>query len=186
MDGKATITTEQEGNGFYLAQFKTPELAIYTYYLESNKEAIIIDPTYDTQIFREFINKRNSNLRLTLLTHYHADFLAGHTQFEAPIAMGPKSKKEVNKFALKEHDEGATIHVGDVKLEVIHTPGHTNESSCYLLHDKEGKSVCLFTGDTLFLGDVGRPDLAVDPNAKVEDQAAIMFDSLQKLKKLDK
>ena len=109
MDAKITITTEQEGNGFYVAQFKTSELAVFTYYVESNGQALIIDPTYDVKAFKDIIAKRNSNLKAILLSHYHADFLSGHTQFDAPIVMGPHAKREINKFEVKEHEDGSLI-----------------------------------------------------------------------------
>ena len=93
MEPMITISTEQESNGFYVAQFKTPQLAAYTYYLESKQEAIIIDPTYDTNLYKDLLTKRNSTLKAVLLTHYQADYLSGHTQFNTPIMMGPHSKK---------------------------------------------------------------------------------------------
>ena len=81
-----------------MAQFKTAELSVHTYYIESNKEAAIIDPTYDVKVYHDFIAKRNSTLKYTILTHYQGDYLSGHTQFEAPIVMGPSGKRNINKF----------------------------------------------------------------------------------------
>ena len=81
MDTKITITSEQEGDGFYVAQFKTAELAVYSYYLESQGESLIMDPTYDTRVFKEYIDKRKSHLKFSVLTHYHADFVSGQTEF---------------------------------------------------------------------------------------------------------
>jgi hydroxyacylglutathione hydrolase len=122
---------------------------------------------------------------MVLLSHYHADYLSGHTQFNVPIGMGPGSKRELNKFDLREFEDGSEISLGQIKIKVIHTPGHTPESSCYLLSDSTSAPECLFTGDTVFLGDVGRPDLAVKNGGTIEDQASILFDSIQKLKQLD-
>lgn len=98
MDAKIAVTTEQEGKGFYVAQFKTVELAIFSYYIESAGQVILIDPTFDVTVYKDFIAKRNSVLKYLILTHYHADFLAGHTQFEVPIVMGPHSKRASNNF----------------------------------------------------------------------------------------
>lgn len=98
VDLKTRVVTEQEGNGFYVAQFKTEDLSIFSYYVESNSEAVLIDPTIDTDVYREFINKRKSTLKYVILSHYHADYLSGHTQFDVPLAMGPESKRELNTF----------------------------------------------------------------------------------------
>lgn len=88
MDSKVSVVTEQTGEGFYIAQFKTSELAIFSYYIESNKEALLIDPLYDIKTYSNFISTRNSTLKYVALTHYHADYLSGHTQFNVPIIMG--------------------------------------------------------------------------------------------------
>ena len=122
---------------------------------------------------------------MVLLSHYHADYLSGHNQFNVPVGMGPGSKREINKFQVREFEDGSEISLGQIKIKVIHTPGHTPESSCYLLTDSASAPECLFTGDTVFLGDVGRPDLAVKTGGTIEDQASILFDSIQKLKELD-
>ena len=184
MDAKISISTEQTGNGFHLAQFKTAELTVFTYYVESKDECILIDPPYDTLILREYIQKRNTTLKYVFLTHYHADFLSGHNEFKVPIVMGKGSKREVNKFNVLEQEDGAILHLGNVQIKVIHTPGHTLESSTFLLIDNTSAPVCLFTGDTLFLGDVGRPDLAANSTLTPADLAGLLFDSVQKLKAL--
>lgn len=181
MDAKNSIVTEQ---GYYVAQIKTADLAIFSYYVESNKEAILIDPTLDTSLYKDIIAKRHSTLKYVLLSHYHADYLSGHTQFNVPIVMGPHAKREVNTFQIQEFKDGEEIALGHVKVRVIHTPGHTPESSCFLLVDG-CQDQCIFTGDTVFLGDVGRPDLAVKSGESNEDQAAVLFDSIQKIKALD-
>lgn len=160
MDSKLVLVTEQTGDGFYLAQFKTSELAIFSYYVESNKECFLIDPVFDIKTYAEFITKRQSHLKYVGLTHYHADYLSGHTEFKVPIVMGANSTRSVNSFKVKECKDGEEISLGVVTVKVIHTPGHTLESSCFLLKDHHGKDAALFTGDTVFLGEVGRPDLA--------------------------
>lgn len=103
MDAKITITSEQEGEGFYVAQFKTAELAVYTYYVESQGESLIIDPTYDTKTFKEFIDKRKVHLKFCVLTHYHADFISGQGEFQVPIIMGPQSSIKTSKLEVKEY-----------------------------------------------------------------------------------
>lgn len=117
-----------------------------------------------------------------ILTHYHADFISGHTQIETKVIIGKGGKKTTNQFEVEEVEDNQIITLGAVKILAIHTPGHTLESTCFLLHDKNGKQVCLFTGDTVFLGDVGRPDLAVNSGLTKEDLAALLFSSIQKLK----
>lgn len=182
---QTTITTEQEGNGFYIAQFKTAHLAIFSYYVESDKSAFIIDPTFDTRVYEDFLVKRGAKLEYILLTHYHADFISGHTQFKVPIVMGETAQRNINGFKINEMKDGDSFAMGSINIAVLHTPGHTPESSCYLLQDAEKKNVALFSGDTVFIGDVGRPDLAVSTNITREDLAGMLFDSVQKLKKLD-
>lgn len=180
-----SITTEQEGNGFYISQFKTADLAIFSYYVESQGSAYIIDPIFDTAVYREILAKRGTTLERVLLTHYHADFLAGHTSLGVPIFMGPDSKSDSNSFEMTEFKDGESFKLGSITTTCIHTPGHTNESSCYILTDSEGKDVCIFSGDTVFLGDVGRPDLAASHDVTQEDLAGWLYDSVQKLKKLN-
>ena len=180
-----TITTEQEGDGFYIAQFKSQDLAVFSYYVESDKMAFLIDPTFDTSMFMAHLEKRGATLKYIVLTHYHADFLSAHTTLEYPIFMGPKSKSEANKFPLTELEDGKGFSIGSINMVCVFTPGHTNESSCYILQDSNKKDVCIFTGDTVFLGDVGRPDLAGSHDVTKEDLAGWLFDSIQKLKKFD-
>lgn len=119
------------------------------------------------------------------MSHYHADYLSGHTEFKVPIVMGPSATRAVNTFKVKECTDGEEITMGDIKIRVIHTPGHTLESSSFVLKDKNGKDSCLFSGDTVFLGEVGRPDLACSANITKEDLAGMLFDSIQKLRVLD-
>jgi hydroxyacylglutathione hydrolase len=185
MDSKLTLVTEQTGDGFYVAQFKTSELAIFSYYVESNKESLLLDPVFDVKTYTEFITKRHSHLKYVALTHYHADYLSGHTEFKAPIVMGASSARSVNGFKIKECKDGEAIHIGGVTISVLHTPGHTLESSCFLLKDHHGKDAALFTGDTVFLGEVGRPDLACSEKITSQDLASMLYDSIQRLKTLD-
>ena len=101
MDSKLALVTEQTGEGFYIAQFKTSELAIYSYYIESQKESVLLDPVFDVKVYSDFITKRQSVLKYVCLTHYHADYLSGHTEYKVSIVMGPDSKRAVNKFPVK-------------------------------------------------------------------------------------
>jgi glyoxylase-like metal-dependent hydrolase (beta-lactamase superfamily II) len=119
-----------------------------------------------------------------LLSHYHADYISGHNEFKMPIVMGPQALRAINKFKVKEAKDGELLHLGNCKVKVLHTPGHTLESSCYLLKDVHEKDVALFTGDTVFLGDVGRPDLTVSSSITKEDLAGLLFDSVQRLRAL--
>lgn len=109
----------------YIAQFKTHDLAIFTYYVESNKECFIIDPPFDSNIFKDYIKKRGSSLKYVILTHYHADFLSAHIDLGVPIIMGEKSKRSVNKFDIKEMKDNEKFKLGKVEVRVLATPGHT-------------------------------------------------------------
>lgn len=109
------ITTEQEGDGYYVAQFKNNDLAIFSYYVEAaDKSAYIIDPTFDTHVFKDIVAKRGSTLKYIVLTHFHADFLSGHTGFDVPVIMGPKAKTPINKFVLNELADGEKFKIGDL------------------------------------------------------------------------
>ncbi len=127
-------------------------MAIFSYYLESEGQAIVIDPTFDVQVYEKMSQDRKSKVISVMLTHYHADFLAGHTEFELPIIMGPKSQDCDAKLKITEMKDGYSFNLGAVWLTILHTPGHTPESSCFKLTDKDKKDVCLFTGDTVFIG----------------------------------
>lgn len=133
MDAKISIVTEQQEKGVYVAQFKVHDLAIFSYYVESDKECYIIDPTFDNVIFKEFIKKRGSTVKYVLLTHYHADFLSAHTDFGVPIIMGEKSKRSMNKFEVQEKKDNEKFKLGKVETRVLATPGHTTESACFVL-----------------------------------------------------
>jgi len=166
---------------FYLEQISTGCLALFSYYLESNQEAIVIDPLRETDGYIALANKRGAKIKYIFETHFHADFVSGHVDLAkktgATIVYGPTAKPS---FDFKEAKDGEEIPLGKIKIKVLHTPGHTPESSCYLLINSEGKPYCVFTGDTLFLGEVGRPDLAVKGNEITEkDLAGWMYDSLR-------
>lgn len=150
------------------------------YYIESEKIAVIIDPLRDTQPYYSLAEQRGASIKYVFLTHFHADFVAGHLELMnkcgAKIVLGPKAEAKFEMYVAK---EGEHIQVGKCSLEVLHTPGHTLESSCFVLHDSvQKKPFCIFTGDTLFLGEVGRPDLAVSSSTTKEDLAGMMYDSL--------
>lgn len=178
------IVTEQTGEGFFIAQYKTSHLAIFSYYIESQNECVLIDPVFDVDLYNRYIAERKTKLKYVLLTHYHADFLSGHTEFKVPIIMGPSATRKINTFRVKECADGDVLNVGSVKIKVIHTPGHTMESSCFQLTDSANKDVALFSGDTVFLGEVGRPDLACSENITSADLASMLYDSIQKVRKL--
>jgi hydroxyacylglutathione hydrolase len=178
------VVTEQTGEGFYVAQFKTTQLAIFSYYIESQHECLLIDPVFDIDLYEQFFVDRKSKLKYVFLTHYHADFLSGHTEFKVPIIMGPTSTRKINTFKVHECTDGEVFTLGSVKVKVIHTPGHTMESSCFQLTDSANKDVALFSGDTVFLGEVGRPDLACSGNITSADLAGYLYDSVQKVRKL--
>ena len=164
-----------------IEQIYTGCLSQGAYYLESNGEVAIIDPLRDVDYYIETANKNNARIKYIFETHFHADFVSGHVTLAektgAPIIYGPNA---ITNFHSHIAQDGEEFKLGDVKITLIHTPGHTMESSCYLLTDKEGKDIAIFTGDTLFLGDVGRPDLAQkSDHLTAEDLAGYSFESLR-------
>jgi glyoxylase-like metal-dependent hydrolase (beta-lactamase superfamily II)/rhodanese-related sulfurtransferase len=163
-----------------IEQIYTGCLAQGTYYITSNGEAAIIDPLREVQPYIEKATKDNVKIKYVFETHFHADFVSGHIDLSnktgAPIIYGPTAAPEFN--AIIAHD-GEEFILGNIKIKVIHTPGHTMESTCFLLKDEQGKDHALFSGDTLFLGDVGRPDLAQKAtNMTQEDLAGLLYHSL--------
>lgn len=178
---ESTIISEQN---FVVQQFKTASISQYSYYIESDKSAIIIDPIRDTEIYEKFLEKRGSNLKYIIETHIHADFIGGHLELSkklgSEIIYGPNAG---TKFPTRTVNDGDVLNLGKIKLKILTTPGHTLESISILLVDDKNKERAIFTGDCLFLGEVGRPDLSVDSNYKANDMAGIMYDSLQKLKR---
>ena len=158
-------------------QIYTKCLAEAAYYIESNGEAIIIDPLREIEPYIERAALGNAKIKYILETHFHADFVSGHVDLAnktgATIVFGPTA---TTNFDMKTAIDGEILEFGNAKIKVIHTPGHTMESTCYLLMDETGKETALFTGDTLFIGDVGRPDLAIKTSLSREDLAGYLFD----------
>ena len=165
-------------------QLYTNCLSEAAYLIESEGEVAIIDPLRDYQKYIEMAKKENGKIKYIFETHFHADFISGHLDLSkktgAPIIYGPETN---TNFEVIVANDGDRFHIGKLALEVLHTPGHTPESTCYLLYDENNKPYCIFTGDTLFVGDVGRPDLFGASITK-EELASRMYDSLQRLKKL--
>ena len=164
-------------------QIYTGCLAEAAYYIESNGEAVIIDPLREVQPYIDRANKDNATIKYIFETHFHADFVSGHIDLAkktgAKIVYGPTTMETgFEKITAK---DGQIFKVGNITFEVLHTPGHTMESSCFLLRDENGKEVGIFTGDTLFIGDVGRPDLAqkVIKDLTQDKLAGYLYDSLR-------
>lgn len=164
-----------------IEQIYTGCLAQGAYFIESEGEAVVIDPLREVQPYIERANRTNVKIKYVLETHFHADFVSGHLDLAAKtgaaIVYGPTAAPN---FEAHIATDGEILEVGKIKIKVLHTPGHTMESSSYLLYDENGKETALFSGDTLFIGDVGRPDLAQKAtNMTQEDLAALLFDSLR-------
>ncbi|MFT5229025.1 MAG: hydroxyacylglutathione hydrolase [Glaciecola sp.] len=162
-------------------QIYTGCLSQGAYYIESNGEVAIIDPLREVDGYIEKAEADNASIKYIFETHFHADFVSGHVTLSkktgAPIVYGPLANPEFEVVIAEDNQE---FKLGEVTIKVLHTPGHTMESTCYLLIDEKGKEHSLFSGDTLFLGDVGRPDLAQKANdVTQEDLAGILFDSLR-------
>jgi len=161
-------------------QLYTKCLSQGAYYVESNGEAAVIDPLREVSEYINLAKLSNSKIKYIFETHFHADFISGHLTLSkktnAPIIFGPNAKPSFESIIAKDNE---IFNIGDITIQVIHTPGHTLESTCYLLRDENNAQYCLFSGDTLFLGDVGRPDLAQKSmNISKEDLAGILFDSI--------
>ncbi|TLU98210.1 MBL fold metallo-hydrolase [Dyadobacter luticola] len=165
-----------------IEQIYTGCLAQGAYYIESNGEAVVIDPLREVEPYISRAEKSGANIKYVLETHFHADFVSGHLDLAektgAQIVFGPTARPE---FEAHIATDGELLQVGDVTIKVLHTPGHTMESTCYLLRDATGKDMAIFTGDTLFIGDVGRPDLAQKTAADLtqEKLASHLFKSLR-------
>ncbi|MBK8487194.1 MAG: MBL fold metallo-hydrolase [Bacteroidetes bacterium] len=162
----------------YIEQMYTNCLAAAAYYIESNGEAAVIDPLRETDPYIEKAKSRGAKIKYVFETHFHADFVSGHIDLArktgATIVYGPEAATEYSVYNAKDGEE---FKLGAITFKVLHTPGHTLESSCYLLSDENGKPHSIFTGDTLFVGDVGRPDL-LDGYMTKEELANMMYDSL--------
>ena len=163
-----------------IEQIYTGCLAQGAYYIESNGEVAIIDPLREVQDYIDSAAKNNAKIKYIFETHFHADFVSGHVTLAektgAEIVFGPSAKTNYKATIAKDNQ---VFNVGDITITVLHTPGHTMESSCFLLKDIEGKDYAIFSGDTLFLGDVGRPDLAQKGELTEKDLAGFLFDSLR-------
>ena len=164
----------------YIQQLYTGCLSEAAYYIESNGEAAVIDPLRDIDEYLELANERKAKIKYIFETHFHADFVSGHIDLSnatgAPIVYGPGTN---TKFPVHVAKDGEVFLIGDLTIQVLHTPGHTLESTCYLLKDENGKDNAVFTGDTLFVGDVGRPDLAQKgADITMNDLAGMMYESI--------
>lgn len=164
-----------------IEQIYTGCLAQGAYYIESNGEAAIIDPLREVEPYIEKAKERGVAIKYVFETHFHADFVSGHIDLAkktgAAIVYGPTAQPGFDAVVAA---DGQVFKLGDITIKVVHTPGHTMESSCYLLTDEKGKDIALFSGDTLFIGDVGRPDLAQKAAHMTQEQLAeTLYDSLQ-------
>ena len=164
-----------------IEQIYTGCLAQGAYYITSNGEAAIIDPLRETQPYMERLEKDGVKLKYIFETHFHADFVSGHLDLSkktgASIVYGPNAKPDFEFISAKDNQ---VFEIGNIKIKVLHTPGHTMESTTYLLIDADGNDHAIFSGDTLFLGDVGRPDLAQKAASMTQEQlAGLLFHSLR-------
>jgi glyoxylase-like metal-dependent hydrolase (beta-lactamase superfamily II)/rhodanese-related sulfurtransferase len=162
-------------------QLFTECLAEMTYYISANKEAAVIDPLRETEPYIRMAEADNAEIKYIFLTHFHADFVSGHIDLAkktgATIVYGPNAEAQFDFYKGKDNEE---FKIGNISLRLLHTPGHTLESSSYLLIDENGNLPYLFSGDALFIDDVGRPDLAVKPGSITQEYlAALLFDSLR-------
>ena len=164
----------------FIKQLYTNCLSEAAYYIESEGGSAIIDPIRDTQPYIDLAAERNTTIKYIFETHFHADFISGHLELSrqtgAPIIYGPETE---TSYRIEVAADGQEYKVGKLTLRVLHTPGHTLESTCYLLLNEEGEPHCVFTGDTLFVGDVGRPDLS-SGDLGSDELAALLFNSLEK------
>lgn len=164
----------------FIQQLYTDCLAEAAYYIESNGEAAVIDPIRDIDSVLALAKERGATIKYIFETHFHADFVSGHldlaSETGATVVFGPSAKTE---YAIHEATDGEEFAIGDVRISALHTPGHTLESTCYLLSDKDGIPHAVFTGDTVFVGDVGRPDLAVKSDLTSAQLAEMLYDSIE-------
>jgi hydroxyacylglutathione hydrolase len=165
----------------FIKQLYTNCLSEAAYFIENNGVAAIVDPLRDIDEYLALAKERNATIKYIFETHFHADFVSGHLDLAAAtgatIVYGPKT---TTKFAATVANDNEVFSIGNLSIKVLHTPGHTLESTCYLLKDENQKDYCIFTGDTLFVGDVGRPDLAQKgEDLTMNDLAAMLYDSLQ-------
>jgi glyoxylase-like metal-dependent hydrolase (beta-lactamase superfamily II)/rhodanese-related sulfurtransferase len=163
----------------FIKQLYTGCLSEAAYYIDNEGQAAIIDPLRDIDAYLTLAKERKAEIKYIFETHFHADFVSGHLDLAkatgAPIIFGPNTE---TNFPIHKAKDGEVFQLGDCTIEVLHTPGHTIESSCYLVRTASGDPYALFTGDTLFVGDVGRPDLS-SGNLTREELAGMLFDSLR-------
>jgi len=163
-----------------IEQIYTGCLAQGAYYIESKGEVAIVDPLREVKPYIAKAEKENAKIKFVFETHFHADFVSGHLDLAkatgATIVYGPNASTKFDTYVAKDGEE---FKLGDIVIKVLHTPGHTTESTTYLLLDEDGKEHAIFSGDTLFLGDVGRPDLAVKSDLTQKELAEMLFDSLR-------
>ncbi len=169
----------------YVQQLYTNCLAHAAYYIESGNEAAVIDPLRDPGPYLKLAAERGAHIKYVMETHFHADFVSGHIDLAnstgASIVFGPNATPAYKAYI---GEDGERLKLGKLEIEIVHTPGHTIESTCFLLYDEQGNKHSIFTGDTLFAGDIGRPDL-LSGNLKKEELASMLYDSLeQKIKTL--
>ncbi len=166
----------------FIQQLYTGCISEAAYYIESNGEVAVVDPIRDIDEYLQMATERKAKIKYIFETHFHADFVSGHLDLAAAtgatIVYGPDTRTNFKAHIAK---DGEIFTLGNISFEVLHTPGHTLESTCYLLKDEYQKPQAIFTGDTLFVGDVGRPDLAQKGDIlTMEDLAGMLYDSLQK------
>jgi len=163
----------------FIKQLYTGCLSEAAYYIESEGEAAIIDPLRDIDAYLQLAKERQTTIKYIFETHFHADFVSGHLDLSkatgAPIVYGPRTETQ---FPIHLAKDGEVFRLGNSTIEVLHTPGHTIESTCYLIRNEDGQPHAVFTGDTLFVGDVGRPDLS-SGNLNKEELAGMLYDSLR-------
>lgn len=168
----------------FIEQLYTGCISEFAYYIESDGEAAVIDPLRDFEVYLNLANNRNAKIKYIFESHFHADFVSGHLDLAkatgATIVYGPHTQ---TKYPVQVAEDNSIFTLGKVSIKLIHTPGHTLESSCFLLNDENGEGYSVFTGDTLFIGDVGRPDLSVqNEDLTTHLLAGMLYDSIyQKL-----
>ena len=164
----------------FIKQFYTNCLAEAAYYIESAGQAAVIDPLRDINAYIELAKERGAEIKFIFETHFHADFVSGHLDLASAtggqIVYGPTAKAD---FEFHEASDNEEFKLGNVIIQALHTPGHTMESTSFLLYDESNHPHAIFTGDTLFVGDVGRPDLAANANMDSKDLAGMLYDSIQ-------
>lgn len=179
--GFAAIITFAAKPFMFVKQLYTGCISEAAYYIESSGEAAIVDPLRDIDAYLQLARERNTTIKYIFETHFHADFVSGHLDLAkatgATIIYGPET---ITKFPVHVAKDGEQFLLGKIHFTVLHTPGHTLESTCYLLKNEEGNDYCIFTGDTLFVGDVGRPDLSQkESEITMHELAGLLYESLQ-------